>query len=932
MNCMAENSMRRLKHTGLFLGMFAVLVLAFGGGNALAQGKAKSAKAAKSGGVVTPGGAAISKVLVLPFQVNAPGDKDALRKNVEQLLAESLRQQGLAVVDSTAAASVMKGSKAKDVSSATAARELARSAGATYAVLGSLNQVGDAISLDARTVAVSGGDESAPVYATGPGLMALNQAVGELAQKLAPALPVATDAKGAGSKAVGGEKVTEVDVEGNFALEKDVVLLKVKTQAGEPFDSKTVNDDLKRLFELGYFDDVQIRTEDARGGKRVIFVVKEKPRIQAVSILGNSEVKKDDILEAMSTKTGSVVNPGVLADDLEKIRELYRKKGFYKTDVSYALEQTDPRLARLNVTIKETKKLYIKEIKIQGSKQVSESDLKDQMGLKEKNLLSWIMQTGVLKEELLDRDAAAIENYYTNRGFIDARVGQPTVDIRDDGIHLTFPVVEGDRYKVGNVGFKGDLLIDEKKLVEMTKLPGLAKKKDFFDRSMLREDVTKINEAYSDMGYAFAETDPDIQKRGDEKIVDVTYVMTKGQKVYVRRVIIEGNDKSRENVIRRELRLSDGDQFSGTKLKRSNERLNKLDYFEKVDVETVPTENPAEVDVRVKVKDKNTGSISVGLGYSTYDSVFIGGSVQERNLFGKGYAAQFNGMFSGRTNRFVLSFTNPAVYDSKLAAGVDAFSSFRKFSDYWKESKGGALRFAYPLGEFTTVNWGYRLEQDYVYHTNPFAASLIQQSKGIHWTSALFASVLRDTTDSRTKPSKGTINDVSLEYAGLGGDRGYIKSMYNFNFFYPLPLESVFHVRTQVGGLFQNGYGAVPVFERFYLGSINNMRGYSQDAISPRDKLTGEKIGGDTVYFANVEMIVPLIKQYGVFGVGFFDAGNSVYTARDGFSMDFKKAVGAGVRWFSPLGLIRIEYGYGLDTVERNQQHSQVGFTMGQSF
>ncbi len=926
--------MLRLKHTGLFLGMFAVLVLAFGGRDALAQGKAgKNAKAAKTSATAASRPSGASKVLVLPFQVNAPGDTGALRKNVEQLLTDSLRQQGLAVVDSAAAAAVLKGGKNKDVSSASTARELARSAGAAYAVMGSLNQVGDSISLDAKTVTVSGGDESAPVYATGQGLMALGQTVGDLGRKLAPALPgAAAKASAAGGKAVSGEMVTEVDVEGNFALEKDVVLLKVKTQAGEPLDSKTVNDDLKRLFELGYFDDVQIRTEDMRGGKRVVFVVKEKPRIQAVSVLGNSEIKKDDILEAMSTKTGSVVNPGVLADDLEKIRELYRKKGFYKTDVSYSLEQTDPRLARLNVTVKETKKLYIKEIKIAGAKQVSVSDLKDQMSLKEKNFLSWIMNTGVLKEELLDRDAAAIENYYTNRGFIDARVGQPTVDVLDDGIHITIPVVEGERYKVGNVAFKGDLLIDEKKLVEMTKLPELAKKKEYFDRSVLREDVTKLNEAYSDLGYAFAESEPDIQKRGEEKIVDVTFVLSKGQKVYVRRVIIEGNDKTRENVIRRELRLSDGDQFSGTKLKRSNERLNKLDYFDKVDVETVPTENPAEVDVRVKVKDKNTGSISAGLGYSTYDSVFFGGSVTERNLFGKGYAAQFNGMFSGRTNRFVLSLTNPAVYDSKLAAGVDAYSAFRKYSDYWKESKGGALRFAYPLGEFTTANWGYKLEQDYVYHTNPFAASEIQQSKGYHWTSAVFGSIVRDTTDSRTKPTKGTINDIASEFAGPGGDTGFIKGIYNFNYFHPLPLESVFHLRTQIGGLFQDGYGSVPVFERFYLGSINNMRGYSQDAISPRNKVTGEKIGGDTVYFANIEMIMPLIKQYGVFGVGFFDAGNSIYTARDGFSLDFKRAVGAGVRWFSPLGLIRIEYGYGIDTVEHNQQHGQIGFTMGQSF
>ncbi len=888
--------MRSLKRSGIFLVLIALTLLGLGG-----RASAQSAS---------------GKVLVLPFAVNAPGDKDALRKSVGQLLSERLRQQGAAVVDAS-------GKGKKDVNSPAEARQAAKAAGAAMAVYGTLNQVGDSISLDARAVAVGETGDPQTVFVTRQGVIALPSAVEELAQKLKVDVAPA---------AGGGEKVVELDVEGNNALEKDVVLLKVKTQVGEPYDSRTVNDDLKRLYELGYFDDVQIRSENVRGGKRVVFVVKEKPRIQAVSVVGNSEIKKDDIIEVMATKTGSVLNMQVLSDDLEKVRELYRKKGYFQTTVDYKLEQTDPRMARLNIVVKEAKKLYIKKIVINGAKQISASDLKDEMALKEKNFLSWILQTGVLKEELLERDSASIENYYTNRGYIDAKVGQPQVDIQDDGIVLTFQVEEGERYKIGNIGYKGDLLVDEAKLRELTKLNELAKKKEYFDRSIVREDITRVNEAYSDMGYAFAETDIDMQKRGEEKIVDVTYMISKGQKVYVRRVVVEGNDRTRENVIRRELRLSDGDLFSGTKLKRSNERLNKLDYFEKVDVETVPTENPSEVDIRVKVKDKNTGSISAGVGYSTYDSVFFGGSVEERNLFGKGYTAQFQGMFSGITNRFVLSFTNPAVYDSNLSAGADAFSTFRRYSDYYKETQGGRIRFAYPLGEYTTLNWDYRLTRDNVYHTNIYASSVIQESKGIHWTSGVSAGIVRDTTDSRTKPTKGTINEFTVEYAGLGGDRGFIKPYYAFNYYRPMFWEVVFHVRTQVGALFENGYGDVPVFERFYLGGINNVRGYETDKISPKDHRTNERIGGDFVYFGNIEMIFPIAKQYGVYGLGFFDAGNSLWVKRDGLNIDFIKSVGTGIRWYSPLGLIRVEYGYGLDTIQHNQNHHQIGFTMGQTF
>ena len=895
--------MRVIKTTGLVLGLLVATLLAFGGQGAHAQA-----------------GPEKTKVLVLPFKVNAPSDRDNLRKNVTQLLVERLRQQGVTVLDAGQGASLMSSRKIADVQNAQAARDLAKAAGAAFAVYGSLNLVGDALSLDARVAAVGATDEPQPYFATKPGLMALPSALDEMAQKLKPEFIPA------------GDKVAEVDVEGNNALEKDVVLLKLKTQAGEPFDSRTVNDDLKRLLELGYFEDVQIRTENVRGGKRVVFVIKEKPRIQVVSVLGNSEIKSSDVLEVMSTKSGSVLNMGVLADDLEKIRELYRKKGLYQTDVSYSLEQTDPRMARLNVTVKEGKKLTIKEIKIEGAKQIKPGDIKDELALKEHNLLSWLMQTGILKEELLERDSAAIENYYTNRGFIDARVGQAQVDIKDDGIHITFPVEEGERYKIGNVGFKGDLLLDEKKLREITKLGELAKKNEFFDRSVVRDDVSKIVEAYSDQGYAFAEVDPDMQKRGEEKVVDLTYVVAKGQKVYVRRVIIEGNDKTRENVIRRELRLSDGEQFSGTKLKRSNERLNKLDYFDKVDIETTPTEDPSEVDLRVKVKDKNTGSISLGIGYSTYDSVFFGGSVEERNLFGKGYNLQFSGMISGKTNRFIVSFTNPAVYDSKLAAGADIYSTYRAYSDFWKQSEGTRLRFSYPLGEYTNVTWDYRLERDNVYHLNPFASSVIMESRGINWTSAVEAGLSRDTTDSRTKPTKGTINDLGLVYAGPGGTVGYLKGQYTFHYFQPVVWDTVFHARGTAGVVGQNGYGNVPVYERFFLGGINNIRGYEQDMISPRDHTTNERVGGDTMYYTNLELIFPLHKSLGVYGLGFFDAGNSIWRERDGMSIWFYKSTGVGIRWYSPMGLIRVEYGYGLDAAGHRMNPSQIGFTMGQTF
>jgi len=237
---------------------------------------------------------------------------------------------------------------------------------------------------------------------------------------------------------------------------------------------------------------------------------------------------------------------------------------------------------------------------------------------------------------------------------VDAKVGQPEVVYGDDGITVIFRVEEGDRYKVGAVSFTGDLLYDEPKLLERIKLDELSSKGEYFNRSVVRDDLNALAELYADDGYAFAEADVDMQKHADSKVIDVAYVIKKGRKVYVRRVSVEGTEKTRDNVVRREVKLADGDMFSGSKLRRTNERLDKLDYFEKVDIETVPTDNPSEVDIKVKVKDKNTGSISVGAGYSTSDSVFFGGSIEEKNLFGKGYHAKFQGMVGGTASRYII--------------------------------------------------------------------------------------------------------------------------------------------------------------------------------------------------------------------------------------------------------------------------------------
>jgi outer membrane protein insertion porin family len=849
-----------------------------------------------------------TKILVLPFSVNTAADQKGVAASLPGILSESLRREGIAVVTEKPSGTIDDQT----------ARRLAAAAKATHALYGSVSQVGESLSIDGRLVPVA---EGAPlsVFAQAKELMQLEGAGKELAGKVRGLL-------------VTGDAIVDVAVEGNQILDKDVIILKAKTQVGQPYDPKSVNDDLKRLFETGYFEDVQIRLENAPGGKKLVFVVKEKPRIQAVGVIGSGEVDQDKILETMSTKAGSILNLKVLAEDLEKIRELYRKEGFYKTEVNYELEQTDPRIARLNIIVKEPKKLYIREVKIEGVSQVDADDLRDELSTSERRFWSWATGSGVLKEEMLERDVAAIENFYANRGYVDVKVGQPDVEYGDNGIAVIFRVSEGDRYKVGKVGFTGDLFMDNDTLMQIVKLDQLAEEGSYFDRSVVRDDLNLLTEMYGDFGYAFAQADVDLMKNEADKTIDVNYSVNKGRRVYIRRVLIEGNEKTRDNVIRREMRLGDGSLFNGTLVRRSNERLDRLDYFEKVDIETVPTENPTEVDLKVKVKDKNTGAFSLGAGYSTYDSVFFGGSVEERNVFGKGYHAKFQGMISGSSSRFILTLMNPRFNDSNLTTGISLYDLYKKYDDYSKETIGAKLTFGYPLGEYTMLTWSYRLDRYRIYDTNWYPSSVIASSEGTHWSSSVMVEADRDTTDSATRPTKGTKNTVSIEYAGgvLQGDDDFIRPIVTSNYFHPLPWDLVFHWRGSAGALFENG-GDIPVFERFYLGGIENVRGYEQNKISPKDSRTGERIGGKLMFFTNFETVYPISKSNGVWGLVFFDAGNT-WAANTEMDWSLYKSVGAGLRWYSPMGLIRVEYGYGLDAEANNLWPHQIGFSMGQSF
>jgi len=870
------------------------------------------------------------KVAVLPFTVNAGDDLSYLKDSLPELLSDRLKEAGFEVVDVEEIGRLID---EKGITSITtrSARELALVSGAGFSVHGSLNQIGDDLTLDARLVDAYGKTPGKKISVTKEGLINLLPAVDDLVARMKMDL-------------LRLDIIAEVDVEGTKVLDKDVVLMRLTLQKGDLLTAKSVNTALKNIYDLGYFDDVEVKVDTIPEGKKVIFAVEEKPRIQALGVRGSDAIDSEDIIEAVSTKKGGVINPKVLADDIRVVREMYRKDGYYKAKVTHEIEDTGAGVARLTYVIDEGPKLYIENVIIDGAKQMDPDDVKEVLSLKERGMFSWISNSGVLKEELLDRDGAAIQAFYQSKGFIDVKVGRPQVEIKDEGIDVIYQVWEGDRYKMGETRFKGDLIDETVRLKEVTRVDKLKEDDDYFDRSLLKRDIDSLTNYYNNFGYAYADVQVNLKDDPETKTVDVVYNISKHQRVHIRRVLIEGNTVTRDNVVMREMRLADGDMFSGTKLNRSTQRLNNLGFFEKVDISPVPTGNPEEMDLVVRVKDKATGKISGGIGYSTYDSVYVAASITEANLFGKGYSLGLSGAFSKTKKTFSLNFKNPRVNDSDLGFGAEAHHKIEDYNDYDRTGTGGTASFTYPIGEFSAVSLDYTAEYYVLDEISTDASQTVKDDAGSHILSKITGAIARDTRDSYQNPTRGTRLGFTLAFGGgpLGGTDDFVKYTGDYQWWTPAIEEVIFHSKVWAGLLHKNfGGSTVPSDERFKLGGVSNVRGYSNYSISPLDD-AGASEGGTKAFYINLEFKRLLSKEYGISALTFFDAGNSWNEKESIFSSPVRnntkpallglyKSVGVGLNWYSPMGPVGFIYGYGLDRNGSSGRH-KFELLMGQQF
>ena len=701
------------------------------------------------------------------------------------------------------------------------------------------------------------------------------------------------------------EVIHKITILGNMKVEEGVIRGAVKSREGGPFSADQVREDLRSIFGLGYFSDVQVDIKTIPKGREIIFIVMEKPAIKEILITGNQKVKLDDIKEKATLTTRSILNLEKVKENGEQIRRLYFSKGYYGVKVDYKIDYLETNEAVVTFQIQEGVKGHIKKIVFKGNKKIKSSDLKKIMLTKQRNILSIITKTGILDEDILKNDIQMLAAYYIDHGHLDVKIPETKTDLQDPKkIQIEIEISEGPQYRVGEIDFKGDVLTTKEDLFRSIKI----KRNHIYSTSAIRKDINSLTEKFANQGYANVEVTPATSMDEKNLLVHLTFEIEKKKQVSFEKIQIVGNTKTRDKVIRRELRVAEEELYSATGLSKSRDRLKRTGFFKEVEVTTSRGSTEEKTNLEIKVEEAPTGAISFGIGYSSIENVVGTAAISDRNLFGLGYHGLLKFRLGSETRDLRLSFTDPYFLGYNFAGGTDLYSENREFDTYSYKILGGNLRFGKDLTETLRADALYKLEKIKVSDVSLDASRYIKEQEGEKVTSALSFSLSMDTRNDYYNPTKGARHSISLQNAGgiLGGDNYFVKGLVETSWFFPLPLKTVLNLRGKVGFVEPYGGREIPIYEKLYVGGLYTVRGFEYGMAGPFDT-NKEPLGAKKMVTFQSELIFPLSSEIGLKAAIFWDVGKGF----DRFSdiTPLKTGVGVGIRWFSPFGPFHIDLG-----------------------
>jgi outer membrane protein insertion porin family len=792
------------------------------------------------------------------------------------LVRELAAAPGLEVVEESSGGGLLLASDA----GRQALRNIASQASAEWLVVASHTSVADRHSLDVEVVSAEG---RSVLHAAleGRGTGGLASAVAEAARRAGLAIASARERLAepeAGAEAAllgeaadpGRHVVSEVRVEGNRRIEADAIRGVLATRAGEPLDSRRVAEDVRRVYDLGFFRDVRVTAEDAPAGPIVVVRVQENPIIRQVAISGNEGIDSEDIKEALTLTAGSTIDYPLLIENQQRIEALYQAKGYHLAKANYSVESLAENAVAVNFEVAEGEKLRLVEVDFVGNEHFSDGDLLKGLETKPWRWYSFVSQywdkSGLYADPLFGQDMNSIQRKYMDAGYIRVKLGDPEVTTGEDGLRVRVVVEEGNRYRVGSLEVAGDDSIDTD---ELRSLVGL-KTGDVFSRSGLSADVDKLQGFYADRGYYFAKVTPRTRVNPEDLTVDCAFEVEKGELVFIDRIEVAGNQRTRDDVVRRELSFVEGGLYSRLAVERSRARVHRLGFFEEVTIEPKPRDDAGRLGLGVNVVERSTGSFSFGAGFGSTDGFLVNGAIRQDNLLGKGWGLNASVDMGSSSQAAYFRFFNPYLWGSLFSGSTTLSMTDREYVDFDQQVQGLDFTLGYPLDEGETKAYSsYQFTDRQIDDFESQAASLIQREAEQEktTTSLISLSARRDTRDDIRFPRKGQVTAGSVEWAGLGGWSNFVRAEARTTWWFPLKKwvgwDWTFMANTRVGY-------ALP------MNSIGDydLPGCGGDPLSNLDcaGFTSNVLPGQSAGLADIDedLELPLSERYFLGGIGAF--------------------------------------------------------------
>ncbi|MDP9149971.1 MAG: outer membrane protein assembly factor BamA [Myxococcota bacterium] len=789
-----------------------------------------------------------------------------------------------------------------------------------------------------------------------------------------------------------GLPIASIDVVGNRRVAREDVLSYLREKSGQPFRVDSLTSDVRALWDSGFFEDVQVDLTTTDRGVALRFIVRERPNIKEISYQGNEEIENDKLNEAIEVKPNTILSVPSVRRSVQKIKDAYAEKGFFLADVDYDITPQRENEVTVKFKITEHQPVTVRRITFIGNEHVSDSELRDQMQTGSGGILSF-GSGGPYRQDVFERDVLMLSALYYDKGYLSVQIGTPRAMLTPDreGIDIAVIIHEGPRYKIrqlriyerDNEGHETEPLGGRRALRQLLR----AQSGDYFNRALLIKDLQAVRTLYRDAGFANVEAEPETELDPVHEQVDIVVPIRRGPPVRIERIEVKGNTKTRDKVVRREMEIQEGQLFSETGVENSKRRITALGYFERVDLSTEQGSTPDKIVVNIEVAEKATGTFQVGAGFSSIESFIATAQVQQANLFGNGQALALQAQVSALRQLVTLRFFEPYFLDSDWNSSIELYDTLYVFPDFSRRSVGGSLTFGYALVQpWLRLSLTGTLEWDSVdtspsntfFGAAPGFASVFQQLPLANLfnsgrVASLRPSITLDTRDNRLFPTAGVFLQASTEFANqvVGSEFNYLRHRFTGRFYYPLGGSNgmpgsgfVLKLNTEFGLITSPDPQGVPIFQRYFLGGILDIRGFFLRSIGPRLPLTqgldpnsppianGANVGGNLQAYENLELEFPILDKVGIRGVIFFDAGNA-WNTEDQFcrttpapqfphvvspcfsfpgSLGYlRTSVGAGVRWFSPLGPLRFEWGVPLSPLSY-ENHTDFEFTIGNFF